>query len=359
MRIIAALTVPVLSLGATVLTTLPASAHTPEISADCGGVHVGATAYDANMPNRWSVTIDGVTQDGTFGSSFDRTFPVPQDGTAVDWSAFVEAADGSYHGEDAGTVGPCGTPPPDACPDLPGSQPGGTPCTPPPDVERSDQQLLDGCDVTFQGTTYGAGSLAYDEEYTDTYVFNDQTDTWDLVTDTTATVTHGAFTPWTTQEQADHGCAPKPHHPPAQHSTHTWTHLDCQDRVRVTTTVTTTTPYVWDDGTDTWVPGPTVKHRTTHESPVKSGACSDIEVDSAQASTPSSGPSSGPSWAHGSGSPVPTVIDAGLAAAPAGARPAPAGATPGRRSQEPVVPALLLVSGALLLVAGARRVHRG
>ncbi len=110
MKIIAALTVPVLTLGMGVLATSPASAHTPDISADCNGVHLGATAYDASMPNRWSVTIDGTTQSGTFGSSFDQTFPVPQDGATTAWSAFVEAADGSYHGEGSGTVGPCADP---------------------------------------------------------------------------------------------------------------------------------------------------------------------------------------------------------------------------------------------------------
>ena len=129
-RIIAALTVPTLTMGAAVLVASPATAHTPNISADCGGVHVAATAYDAGVQNHWSVTIDGVTQSGSFGASFDRTFPVPQDGTTVAWSAFVEAADGSYHGGESGTVGPCGTPA-DVCADLPGQQPAGTPCTPP------------------------------------------------------------------------------------------------------------------------------------------------------------------------------------------------------------------------------------
>ncbi len=169
--------------------------------------------------------------------------------------------------------------------------------------------MLDGCDVTFQGTDYGAGALTYDEEYTDTYVFNEQTNTWDLVTDTTATIANVEFTPWTVQEQVDHGCAKKPKQPPAERTKHTRTHLDCGDDVRVTTTVTVTTPYVYDAGTNTWVPGKPVKHTTTHESPVKPGECDDTEVAPTQSHS-SSGPHALP--ASTSSTQVPTVIDAGL-----------------------------------------------
>src|SRR6478735_11871053 len=132
MKLIAAPLAALVATGFGAILAAPASAHTPDISASCSGVHVGATAYDAGLANRWSVTINGVTQTGTFGASFDQTFPVPQDGATSTWSAFVEAADGSYHGAGSGDVGPCGTPPPvDACTDLDGTQPTGTACTPP------------------------------------------------------------------------------------------------------------------------------------------------------------------------------------------------------------------------------------
>ena len=355
MKIIAALAVPVLALGAGVLATSPASAHTPSISADCNGVHVSATAYDPSMQNRWSVTIDGTTQSGTFGSSFDQTFPVPQDGTAVAWSAYVEAADGSYHGDGSGSVGPCGTPTvEDVCKDLPGNQPAGTQCTPPPDVKRSEDKALDGCHVTFQGTEYGAGGLTWDEEYTDTYVFNDQTNTWDLVTDTTATVTNVEFTPWSVQEKVDHGCAAKPAQPPAEHSRHTTTHLDCGDDVRVTTTVTVTTPYVYDTQTNTWVPGKPVRHKTTHESPVKPGVCDDHGVAPTQTHA---SPGAQVQPVSATAPQVPTVVDAGLTTAPAAAPAMSPAAATVHRSRDLEVPALLL-SGALLLGFGALRVRR-
>ena len=335
MKIVAALIVPVITLGVSGLATSPASAHTPDISADCNGVHVGATAYDASMQNHWSVTIDGTTQSGTFGSSFDQTFPVPQDGTTVAWSAFVEAADGSYHGQNSGTVGPCGTPAvEDVCDNLPGTQPEGTPCTPPPDVQRAEQQELHGCDVAFAGTHYGAGHLAYDEQYTDTYVFNAQDNTWDLVTDTTATVANVHFTAWSIPQQVAHGCLDAPAQPKAEHSTHVTRHLDCDDQVEVTTTVATTTAYVYDASSNTWVLGQPVSHTTTSEHPAQPGQCDDVEVAPAQASSGG----------------VPTAVDAGLA----GAVPA---AAPVSESGDSHMPALLLLAGVALSLVGLRRVR--
>jgi hypothetical protein len=353
MKIIAALAVPVLAVGASVLTTSPASAHTPGISADCNGVHVSATAYDSTMQNRWSVTIDGATQSGTFGSSFDQTFPVPQDGSTVAWSASVEAEDGSYHGEDSGTVGPCGTPPPvvDVCDDLLGDQPEGTECTPPPDVQRSEQDGMDGCDVAFQGRDHGAGVLSWVNEYTDTYVFDAGSGTWVLVTDTTPTITHVEFTPWTVQEQVDHGCQGKPEQPPAEHTRDSSTRLDCDDDVRVTTTTTTTTPYVYDAETNAWVPGEPVRHVRTTTSPVQPGACDRTGVSPAH-SHASPGPQVTPTTSQ-----VPTVVDAGLGPVPAVAPMSPAAASVSG-STDHRVPALLL-SGALLLAFGALRVRRG
>lgn len=354
MKIIAALTVPVLAVGFGALTAAPASAHTPNISATCSGVHIGATAYDANMANRWSVTIDGVTQNGTFGDSLDQTFPVPQDGATTTWSAFVEAADGSYHGGNNGQVGPCGTPPPtDVCADLPGSQPDGTACTPPPDTKRSDSKEAHGCDVTLAGTPYGAGDLTYDEEFTDTYVFNDQTNTWDLVTDTTPTIADIVFTPWTVQQQVDQGCAELPTQPPAEQSQYSSTELDCDDDVMVTTTVTTTTPYVYDAASNTWVPGHPVKQTSTDEEPVQPGDCP--EVQAAESHSSGSAQAQAASASGTNHSPVPTVVDAGLA----GAAPAPALATASAGSaHDSQGPALLLLMAGALLTVGAFRFRR-
>lgn len=356
MKIIALLAVPVMTAGMSMLATSPASAHTPSISADCNGVHVSGTAYDPSMQNRWSVTIDGATQSGTFGESFDQTFPVPQDGATATWSAYVEAADGSYHGDGSGTVGPCGGPAvEDVCADLPGNQPAGTECTPPPDVQRTEEKELDGCRLTFQGTEYGAGHLTWDEEYTDTYAFNEQTNTWDLVTDTTATVTNVEFAPWTKQEQVDRGCMSKPKQPPAEHSRHTTTRLDCDDDVRVTTTVSVTTPYVYDARTNTWVPGKPVRHVRTQTSPVKRGECGHTTATPPSGSHTPSGPQVLPASAATAS--VPTVVDAGLTTAPAAVPAMSPTAATVHRSRDIRIPALLLCGG-LLLGFGALRARR-
>jgi hypothetical protein len=277
-KTIGALVVLFMALGLGVLSASSASAHTPRISASCDGVHLAATAYDPGIANRWSVTIDGVTEVGTFGAAFDQTFPVPQDGATTSWSALIEAADGSFRGSGSGEVGPCGTPPdegspPDACPDLPGQQPAGTSCIAPPDVEREDVGARDGCDVRFEGTRYGAGEVTYEMQYADTYVFNSDTSTFDLVTDTTPTITNVVFTPWTAAQQVEHGCVDESAQPPAEHTGSTSTRLDCDDDVQVTTTVTTTTPYVFESATNTWVPGQPINDTSTTEQAVQSRVC--------------------------------------------------------------------------------------
>lgn len=348
-RLFAALAILVATVGLSLLSTSPASAHTPAFSADCNGVHVQASAYDAGLQNRWSVTIGGTTQNGTFGASFDQTFPVPQNGATTTWSASIEAEDGSFHGQDAGTVGPCGTPA-DECVDLPGTQPVGTSCTPPPDVTRADSKSLQGCDVTFGGTSYGAGELTYDEQYVDTYVFNEQTNTWDLVTDTTPTVANIDFTPWSVQQQVAHGCTDAPNQPPAEHSSHSSNQVDCDSDTVVTTTVTTTTPYVYDDTSNSWVPGTPESDTTTTESPVQPGVCRD--VDASHTHTHNAGHSSSP-VTPASSAQVPTMIDAGLGGV------APAAATTAAPADGNRLPALVLVTaGAALLLGAGLRLRR-
>jgi LPXTG-motif cell wall-anchored protein len=86
----------------------PVSAHTPGVSASCDGIRVQGSNYEADKANLWSVTVGGTETHGTFAGSLDHTVPVPQGGATTTWSAYVEAADGGYHGEGSGTVGPCG-----------------------------------------------------------------------------------------------------------------------------------------------------------------------------------------------------------------------------------------------------------
>ncbi len=166
-------------------------------------------------------------------------------------------------------------------------------------------------------------------------MFNAQDNTWDLVTDTTATVANVHFTAWSIPQQVAHACLDVPAQPKAEHSTHVTRHLDCDDQVEVTTTVATTTAYVYDTPSNTWVLGEPVSHTTTSEHPAQPGQpATIIEVAPAQASSGG----------------VPTAVDAGLA----GAVPA---AAPASESGDSRVPALLLLAGAALSLVGLRRVR--
>jgi len=94
---------------ATVLAS-PAPAHTPDISASCQGVVLKADSYEGNKSNKWTVTVDGKTDSGTFGSSLNKVIPVPQNGKTTSWSATIQAEDGGFKQSKSGSVGPCGEP---------------------------------------------------------------------------------------------------------------------------------------------------------------------------------------------------------------------------------------------------------
>ena len=75
-------------------------------------------AQDAKT-NTVTVSINGAVSMFTFGTSFNRTFPVPQDGAITEWSVVVDAHDGDqYDVRKSGTVGPCGEKPKPEKPDA-------------------------------------------------------------------------------------------------------------------------------------------------------------------------------------------------------------------------------------------------
>lgn len=110
--------------GLTLISNGVVSAHTPQVSADCDGVHVNLTNYEGPAGNNTvTVTIDGVPFVDQFGTSFDATYPVPQNGATLVWTVFVDANLNSgdpdkYDYFKDGLVGPCGEPPVDLCPNL-------------------------------------------------------------------------------------------------------------------------------------------------------------------------------------------------------------------------------------------------
>ena len=100
-----------LGVGGAVLPATMAGAHTPTAAVSCSSLKIGGSSYDANKANTWSVTINGVTESGTFGTSFTKTFSFPQDGATSTWSYIIESWDKNpaYKKADSGTL-TCGTP---------------------------------------------------------------------------------------------------------------------------------------------------------------------------------------------------------------------------------------------------------
>lgn len=325
-----------------------ASAHTPSVSASCSGVQLSASSYDGSKENRWSVTIGGVTTSGTFGSSLNKTIPVPQGGATTSWSGTVEASDGSYHSTKSGSVGPCGTVPipeqPDAAvetkkdvgtpncdtllvtttkssrsipfvydkpsnswvPGTPGEwQVTGTEtrhvtveecdAPPPPEalVEKRDI-LSDDC-TTFVTTTDHQAREAI-------FVFDDGP-AWEWVQDGwTAWHTVGSDTAPATLE-----ACPPPAQPDPIVSTSDTTSQKCGADFQIVTTSTSTTSYVLDEATRTWSLGEPVVVVTTTQVPVEVVECEtgvggvslDREKDTdadADAVLPDTG---APSWGYG------------------------------------------------------------
>ena len=115
-RLVAALTTALLAVGLTVGVALPASAHTPDISASCAGLTVKFSAYGAGTTNSLKVTIDGtVVESTTFGNDFaQKTYPLSPS-TAHSYVVEVDAQHNEHDRTVAkgnaftGTTTPCTT----------------------------------------------------------------------------------------------------------------------------------------------------------------------------------------------------------------------------------------------------------
>lgn len=107
-KLLAGGTLAVLALGGMVATAAPASAHTPNVSADCGVVNVDLQAYrGADV----TVVIDGETTEHTsFRSDFVKQYELSLD-APHEWSVNVEALDnGRYDYEQSGSLEACEVP---------------------------------------------------------------------------------------------------------------------------------------------------------------------------------------------------------------------------------------------------------
>lgn len=67
--------------------------------------------------------------------------------------------------------------------------------------------------------------------------------------------------------------------PPATVAVADTTALDCDAREQVTTTTTTTTPFVFDQTTQTWIPGTPVETQVVTSQPAQPGDCANPPVD--------------------------------------------------------------------------------
>jgi len=111
--LLSVLAVVLVAFGVPLLTMSAASAHTPSISATCGGITVTGTAYEYGDTNTLGIQLDGgawVTK--TFGSSDTLTVAVPQnDGLVHAYKAYVHTTNWNtaYSHDYTGSVGPCGT----------------------------------------------------------------------------------------------------------------------------------------------------------------------------------------------------------------------------------------------------------
>lgn len=108
-KLLAGGSLAVLAFGGMIATAAPASAHTPEVTADCGWVDVNLRAY---QQAKVTVTIDGeIVHEAEFTGQFTKKFEGLALDEAHDWSVVVDAYDG-YQGtqfdwEDSGELVPC------------------------------------------------------------------------------------------------------------------------------------------------------------------------------------------------------------------------------------------------------------
>jgi hypothetical protein len=101
-------------LGAAIV-AVPASAHTPDVTADCSSVSVALVSYTTNddpNPNVVTVTIDGAqVAQQPFGDAFTQNYPFSDTTIGHEWSVHVDSIDDAYDRDFGGTTEPCTAPP--------------------------------------------------------------------------------------------------------------------------------------------------------------------------------------------------------------------------------------------------------
>lgn len=112
-KLLAGLSTVVLALGMVVLTSAPASAHTPSIKADCQKLTVDLKSYKSwhngdSTPNTVTVTIDGtVVQTAEFGESFWKQYSFTQGASSHTYRVQITTPDGYNLDTGTKTVSGC------------------------------------------------------------------------------------------------------------------------------------------------------------------------------------------------------------------------------------------------------------
>ncbi|WP_406458308.1 LPXTG cell wall anchor domain-containing protein [Streptomyces sp. NBC_00876] len=92
----------VVGLSGAVLSAGPAAAHTPTWDVTCTEVSLHLTAYNADVTNQVTVTVDGkdLLPTETFGRGLDKTIALPEHDKALTVRLIVKAGDGDKYSKD-------------------------------------------------------------------------------------------------------------------------------------------------------------------------------------------------------------------------------------------------------------------
>ncbi|MEV7404607.1 LAETG motif-containing sortase-dependent surface protein [Streptomyces sp. NPDC091267] len=133
----------VVGLTGAVLTAGPAAAHTPTWAVTCTEVSLHLTAYNDDVTNQVTVTVDGkdLLPTESFGKGLDKTIALPDHDKALTVRLIVKAGDGDqYSKDDTKTAPVCeghtSTPTPTPSETKPSETP--TTATPTPTVKPSE-----------------------------------------------------------------------------------------------------------------------------------------------------------------------------------------------------------------------------
>lgn len=98
----------VVGLTGAVLTAGPAAAHTPTWDVTCTEVSLHLTAYNGDVTNQVTVTVDGndLLPTETFGKGLDKTIALPEHDKALTVRLVVKAGDGDQYSRDESKQAP-------------------------------------------------------------------------------------------------------------------------------------------------------------------------------------------------------------------------------------------------------------